>query len=272
MTVNELIELLSTQPGDYEVTVRTIDNDNLSIWEDAITGLAEVETTDDGMPGHVILNYEGNETGEPLDDDDEPEMTEHQREPEQEDDDNSLIEGPDGREWTWEQFQSWVISLSIRNALEMFHGGGAMDPENPDSEEGFITDRQMKALNIVIRHTVSEMVKKLSSPRENGEELYWTLTYVNDYMEPPGSDELERAYEDIKEGRFDVSIRNSCDGEGYAKPRYCQSADRCPECLENWRHTASHNRQRLPRTIERRFLHQFFHDGEAVAVRSYVGT
>jgi hypothetical protein len=203
MTVNELIELLSSQPGDYEVAVRTIDNDNLSIWEDAITGLAEVETPDDGMPGYVILNYEGNETGESPDDDDEPEMTEHQREPEQEDDDNSLIEGPDGRKWTWEQFQSWVSSLSIRNALEMFHGGGAMDPENPDSEEGFITDRQMKALNIIIRHTVSEMVKKLSNPRENGEELYWTLTYVHDYMEPPGSDELERAYEDIKEGRFD---------------------------------------------------------------------
>ncbi len=164
MTVNELIELLSTQPGDYEVAVRTIDNDNLSIWEDAITGLAEVETPDDGMPGYVILNYEGNETGEPPGDDNEPEMTEHQREPGQEDDNNSLIEGPDGREWSWEQFQSWVISLSIRNALEMFHGGGAMDPENPDSEEGFITDRQMKALNIVIRHTVSEMVKKLSNP------------------------------------------------------------------------------------------------------------
>jgi hypothetical protein len=60
--------------------------------------------------------------------------------------------------------------------------------------------------------------------------------------------------------------------EGYAKPRYCQLADRCPECLGNSRHAASHNRQRLPRTIERRFLHQFFHDGEAVAVRSYVGT
>lgn len=43
------------------------------------------------------------------------------------------------------------------------------------------------------------------------------------------------------------------------------SADHCLECLENWRHAASHNRQQLPRTIERRSLHQFFHDGEAVA-------
>jgi hypothetical protein len=210
---NELIELLSAQPGDYEVAVRTIDHNNFTIRDDAITGLAEVWTPDDGMRGYVILNYEDNETGEPPEGDDEVEITEHQREGEQGDDDgsligqggndNSLIEGPDGRKWTWEQFQSWLISLSTRNALEMFHGGGAMDPENPDSEEGFITDRQMKALNIVIRRTVSEMVRKLGNLRENGEELYWTLTYVNDYMEPPGSDELEKAYADIKEGRFD---------------------------------------------------------------------
>jgi hypothetical protein len=204
MTVSELIELLSAQPGDYEVAVRTIDNDSLTIWEDVITGLAEVRTTDDDMPGCVILNYQDNETGEPSEDDDEQEMAEHQHGAEQQaDDDSSLIEGPDGRKWTWEQFQSWLISLSIRNSLEMFHGGGAMDPENPDSDEGFITDRQMKALNVVIRHTVSEMLRKLRNPRENEQELYWTLAYVNDYMEAPGSDELERAYADIQEGRFD---------------------------------------------------------------------
>jgi len=203
MTVNELIELLSTQPGDYEVAVRTIDNDSFSIWDDAITGLAEVEDPSDGMPGYVILDYEGNETREPSVDEDGPEMAEHQREPGHQEDGSFLVEGPGGREWTWEQFQSWIISLSIRNALEMFHGGGAMDPEKPGSKRGFITDRQMKALNIVIRYTASAMVKKLSNARENGEELYWTLAYINDYMEPPGSDELERAYEDIKEGRFD---------------------------------------------------------------------
>ncbi len=114
------------------------------------------------------------------------------------------LEGPDGREWTWEQFYSWIISLSVRNALEMFHGGGAMDPENPDSKEGFITDRQMKAINIVIRHTVSEAVMRLSNPTdENVEANYWTLTYINDYMEPPGSDELKLAYERIENGEFD---------------------------------------------------------------------
>jgi hypothetical protein len=121
---------------------------------------------------------------------------------------SSNIKGPDGREWTWEQVQSWVISLSVRNALEMFHGGGAMDPENPNPEdpdeaEGFITDRQMKALNIVIRHTVSEAVSRLENPGKNAQELYYTLFYINKYMEPPGSAELEAAYEKIKNGEFD---------------------------------------------------------------------
>jgi hypothetical protein len=120
----------------------------------------------------------------------------------------SNIKGPDGREWTWEQVQSWVISLSVRNALEMFHGGGAMDPENPNPEdpdeaEGFITDRQMKALNIVIRHTVSEAVSRLENPGKNAQELYYTLFYINKYMEPPGSAELEAAYKKIKNGEFD---------------------------------------------------------------------
>lgn len=108
-------------------------------------------------------------------------------------------------EWAWEEVQSWVVSLTIRNELEMFHGGGAMDPEDPDREEGFITDRQMKAMNIVIRHAVHEAISRLSHPDQddNAEYIYWTLAYINDYMEPPGSSELEQAYQDIKEGRFD---------------------------------------------------------------------
>jgi hypothetical protein len=114
------------------------------------------------------------------------------------------VTSPDGRDWTWEQVQSWVISLSIRNALEMFHGGGAMDPDNPDSDEGFITDRQMKALNIVIRQTVSEEVKRLEYPSQNVEHILWTLAYINNYMEAPGSDELRVAYERIKNGEFDL--------------------------------------------------------------------
>jgi len=103
-------------------------------------------------------------------------------------------------EWSWAEVQSWVISLNVRNALELFHGGGAHDPENPDSDEGFITDRQMKAMNIVIRRTVTEAVKRLEDPKDSAEYIYWSLMYINDYMEPPGSPELERAY---KEGHFD---------------------------------------------------------------------
>lgn len=119
-------------------------------------------------------------------------------------DDDDLITGPDGREWTWEQVQSWVIALSIRNALEMFHGGGAMDPDEPGREEGFISDRQMKALNIVIRRTVSKAVARLSHPTDdNLKSLFWTLRYIHGYMEPPGSDELERAFDNIQHGRFD---------------------------------------------------------------------
>jgi hypothetical protein len=41
---------------------------------------------------------------------------------------------------------------------------------------------------------------------------------------------------------------------------------------KSWRHTLSDDRQRLLWPIERRFLSQTFHDGEAVAVRSYVRT
>jgi hypothetical protein len=42
MTVKELIELLSTQPGDYEVAVQTIDDQMRDIRIDSITDLAEV--------------------------------------------------------------------------------------------------------------------------------------------------------------------------------------------------------------------------------------
>jgi hypothetical protein len=93
----------------------------------------------------------------------------------------------------------------FRNALEMFHGGGAMNPENPDSKEGFITDRQMKALNIVIRRTVHKAVTFMSDPVADGtgERLYWYLAPMNRYMEPPGSDELEAAYKKIENGEFD---------------------------------------------------------------------
>jgi hypothetical protein len=121
------------------------------------------------------------------------------------------LRGPDGREWSWNQVVTWLISLTIRNELEMFHGGGAMDPENPEADEGFITDRQMKAMNFVIRHTVYEVLSRLSDPNgvvsdsdiTNAQVLDFTLRYINEYMEPPGSPELEAAFEKIKNGQFD---------------------------------------------------------------------
>lgn len=109
-------------------------------------------------------------------------------------------------ELTWEEIQAWVISLSVRNALEMFHGGGAKDPENPDAERGFITDRQMKAMNIVIRRTVWDAIQRMRHSTglfKPEEYIPFTLRYIDDYMEPPGSAELEAAYKAIEEGRFD---------------------------------------------------------------------
>lgn len=101
---------------------------------------------------------------------------------------------------TWRQYDTWVISQAIRNQLEMFHGGGASDPSNPGSGEGFITDEQMRALNIVIRHTVYEALEALHGESTDAAAFAWfQLTTVNDYMEPPGSAELEAAYSQLKD-------------------------------------------------------------------------
>ena len=67
----------------------------------------------------------------------------------------ALIEGAD-RKFTHEQFRTWVVAQSVRNALETFHGGWAFDPDNPGSGEGFISDDQMRVLNITIRRAVHE--------------------------------------------------------------------------------------------------------------------
>ena len=100
--------------------------------------------------------------------------------------------------------QTWVIAQAIRNELEMFHGGGALDPGNPDAERGFISDAQMRALNIVIRHTVHKALSELDTFTRHGADGKPALDYcdfqmasVSDYMELPGSAELERAYKEI---------------------------------------------------------------------------
>jgi hypothetical protein len=105
-----------------------------------------------------------------------------------------------GRPISWEQRQAWVIAQAIRNRLEAFHGGGAVDPDNPDSGDGFISDNQMRALNIVIRRAVHEALACLCAPiddRDAGRFVQFQLAMVHDYMEPPGSPELEHAYDQV---------------------------------------------------------------------------
>ena len=115
-----------------------------------------------------------------------------------------------GRELNYEQFRSWVVAQSVRNALQAFHGGWAFDPDNPGSGEGFISDGQMRALNITIRRAVHEALGQADIARNavtqqhlrelcGGEQAAldfceFQLGTVRDYMEPPGSPELEEAY------------------------------------------------------------------------------
>ena len=45
----------------------------------------------------------------------------------------ALVEGADGK-FIYEQFRSWVVAQSIRNALGTFHGDWAFDQtDNPGS-------------------------------------------------------------------------------------------------------------------------------------------
>ena len=121
----------------------------------------------------------------------------------------ALIEGAD-RKFTYEQFRTWVVAQSVRNALETFHGVWAFDPDNPGSGEGFISDDQMRALNITIRRAVHEALAHMDTARNvvtqpHGHKLHarqqvaldfceFQLGTVHDYLEPPGSPELEEAY------------------------------------------------------------------------------
>jgi hypothetical protein len=121
----------------------------------------------------------------------------------------ALIEGVNEK-FTQEQFRTWVVAQSVRNALETFHGGWAFDPDNPGSGEGFISDGQMRVLNITIRRAVHEALgqvdlacyaEKRSHCRELSTEEQAALEFcefqlrtIRDYMEPPGSPELEEAH------------------------------------------------------------------------------
>jgi hypothetical protein len=109
-----------------------------------------------------------------------------------------------------EQFRTWVVAQAVRNALETFHGDWAFDPDDPGSGEGFISDNQMRALNITIRRAVHEALGQVDvacnamtqsrfrqlrcGEREALDFCAFQLSTVGGYMEPPGSPELEEAY------------------------------------------------------------------------------
>ncbi len=111
----------------------------------------------------------------------------------------------------YEQFRTWVVTQAVRNALETFHGGRAFDPDNPASGEGFISDDQMRALNITIRRAVHEALGQVDTARDAVRQsrrrklraveqealgfCEFQLSTVRDYMEPPGSPALEKAYQ-----------------------------------------------------------------------------
>jgi hypothetical protein len=119
--------------------------------------------------------------------------------------------GRAGGEISYERFRTWVVAQAVRNALQAFHGCWALDPDNPGSGEGFISDGQMRALNITIRRAVHEALRQVDKARSVAaqpyrQELYpaeqealdfceFQLGTIHDYMEPPGSPDLEAAYQ-----------------------------------------------------------------------------
>jgi hypothetical protein len=60
----------------------------------------------------------------------------------------------------------------------------------------------MQALNIVIRHAVHGALNRIHKAMHEGDDhaawlLGLQLSQVEDYMEPPGSEELEKAYREV---------------------------------------------------------------------------
>jgi hypothetical protein len=111
---------------------------------------------------------------------------------------------------SYEQLRTWVVTQAVHNALQTFHGCPAHDPDDPASGKGFISDGQMRALNITIRHAAHEALAHVDTARnvpwqpqhhklharqqEALDFCEFQLGTVRDYMEPPGSPELEDAY------------------------------------------------------------------------------
>jgi hypothetical protein len=115
-----------------------------------------------------------------------------------------------GHKLTYEHLRAWIVAQSVRNDLQRFHGGWAFDPDNPGSGEGFISDGQMRALNVTIRRAVYEALRQVDKVRNVAAQPHRGKLYpaeqealdfckfqvgtIRDYMEPPGSPELETAY------------------------------------------------------------------------------
>ena len=122
----------------------------------------------------------------------------------------ALIEDVDGKVG-YQRFRTWVVAQSVRNALQTFHGCCAFDPDDSGSGAGFISDGQMRVLNITIRRAVHEALGQVDLARQAVRQLHrgelraeerealdfcdFQLGTVGDYMEPPGSPELEEAYQ-----------------------------------------------------------------------------
>ena len=116
-----------------------------------------------------------------------------------------------GEKISHEQLRAWVVAQAVRNALQTFHGCWGLDPDNPRSGEGFISDGQMRALNIAIRRAVHEALRHADMADQVAADLHrgtlsageqealdfcaFQLGTIRDYMEPPGSAELEQAYQ-----------------------------------------------------------------------------
>jgi hypothetical protein len=112
---------------------------------------------------------------------------------------------------SYEQLRTWIVAQAVRNALQTFHGRRAFDPDHPDSGEGFISDGQMRALNITIRRAVYEALGHVDTARNVAAQPHcrklppreqealdfcaFQLGTVRDYMEPPGSPGLDEAYQ-----------------------------------------------------------------------------
>ena len=64
------------------------------------------------------------------------------------------------------------MGQSVRNALQTFHGRRAFEPDKPGSQEGFISDEQMRALNLAIRRAVHEALRKVDKARNVAAQPY----------------------------------------------------------------------------------------------------